>query len=89
MIRVEGAMTPALLPEALRANAMRHNALTDPTRHRAELERQPVEHFQAPPYEVGAERKPERQFEKLNNQLASAHRSTPALNRNASRAAWS
>jgi hypothetical protein len=47
-------------------------------RLRKELLRQSVQHFQAPPYEVCAERKSERHFEKLNYQFASAHRCTVA-----------
>ena len=39
---------------------------------------QSVEHFQAPPDEVGTEGKPECHFDKLNDQFASAHRCTVA-----------
>jgi hypothetical protein len=36
--------------------------------------RQPLQHFQAPPNEIRANRKAERHFEKLNDKFGTAHR---------------
>ena len=42
------------------------------------MRRQSLQHFQAPPDEIRANRKAERHFDKLNDKFCSAHRGTPS-----------